>query len=138
MSDQPLVLINESAVTEVHADVEDGRVWLTPAALEQATGWKLKPQGLCRDEACYPLPRTGSPVSDRGVDLEAFARLTSQPFAMDAAEGVAAFTAPAARRTEALKSLEAPDFTLPDLEGRLHSLSNYRGKKVLLAAYASW
>ena len=26
----------------------------------------------------------------------------------------------------------------PDLEGKLHSLSDHRGKKVLLVAYASW
>lgn len=37
-----------------------------------------------------------------------------------------------------LASLEAPDFTLPDLDGRPHSLSDYRGQKILLAAYASW
>ena len=41
-------------------------------------------------------------------------------------------------RGEALNSLEAPDFTLPDLDGNLHSLSDQRGKKILLVAYASW
>jgi peroxiredoxin len=35
-------------------------------------------------------------------------------------------------------SLEAPDFTLPDVSGTPHSLSDYRGKKVLLATWASW
>ena len=33
---------------------------------------------------------------------------------------------------------EAPEFTLPDLEGRLHSLSDHRGVKVFLVAYGSW
>jgi peroxiredoxin len=32
----------------------------------------------------------------------------------------------------------APDFTLPDLEGRLHSLRDYRGRKVFLCSWASW
>jgi peroxiredoxin len=27
---------------------------------------------------------------------------------------------------------------LPDLSGRMHALSDFRGKKVLLVAYASW
>jgi hypothetical protein len=27
---------------------------------------------------------------------------------------------------------------LPDLDGNLHRLSDYRGKKVLLSAWASW
>lgn len=138
MTDRPFVIIHESKTTEVSAHVEDGRVFVSPEALERATGWQVKPHGLCFGEACYPMPKTGSPVTERGVDLEAFAKLTGQPFAMDAAEGVAALTAAAQRRTETLRSLEAPDFTLPDLDGNPHSLSDYRGRKVLLAAFASW
>ena len=46
--------------------------------------------------------------------------------------------AAAADRAAALRSLEAPDFTLPDRTGRLHSLSEHRGKKVLLVSWASW
>jgi peroxiredoxin len=41
-------------------------------------------------------------------------------------------------RTTSLQSLDAPDFSLPDLDGTLHSLSQHRGKKVLLATWASW
>ena len=44
----------------------------------------------------------------------------------------------AGTRAQALESLVAPDFSLPDLDGKLHSLSEQRGKKVLLIAYASW
>jgi len=39
---------------------------------------------------------------------------------------------------QGLSSLEAPDFTLPDMNGKIHSLSNFRGKKVLLLTWASW
>ena len=46
--------------------------------------------------------------------------------------------ASSAERCGRLASLEAPDFELPDLAGRLHRLSDQRGKKVLLIAYASW
>ena len=31
-----------------------------------------------------------------------------------------------------------PDFLLPDLQGKLHRLSDHRGKKVLLLHFASW
>jgi hypothetical protein len=41
-------------------------------------------------------------------------------------------------RAAALRSLQAPDFTLPDPSGRPHSLSEHRGKKVLLVTWASW
>jgi peroxiredoxin len=44
----------------------------------------------------------------------------------------------AGERTAALACLEAPDFVLPDLAGRVHRLSDYRGKKVLLVTWASW
>ena len=44
----------------------------------------------------------------------------------------------AAERGARLNALEAPDFRLPDLSGAQHSLSEHRGKKVLLVAYASW
>ena len=33
---------------------------------------------------------------------------------------------------------EAPDFTLPSLDGRQVSLSSYRGKKVIVFMWASW
>ena len=37
-----------------------------------------------------------------------------------------------------LSSLQAPDFTLPDLQGKPHRLSDFRGKKILLVTWASW
>ncbi len=60
------------------------------------------------------------------------------PLAVDHEERVAYLGSSAAARAARLASLEAPDFTLPDLDGRVHSLSQHRGKKVLLVAYASW
>jgi peroxiredoxin len=44
----------------------------------------------------------------------------------------------AARRSDALASLQAPDFELPDLDGHLHRLSDCRGRRVFLATWASW
>ena len=41
-------------------------------------------------------------------------------------------------RTAALESLEAPDFTLPDLAGEPHALSDYGSRKVLRVTWASW
>jgi hypothetical protein len=74
----------------------------------------------------------------RGIDLAAFARALDRPLALVLAEGVGVLGYSAAERGAQLASLEAPDFRLPDLQGRRHALSEHRGKKVLLIAYASW
>jgi hypothetical protein len=44
----------------------------------------------------------------------------------------------ARERSQALAAQQAPDFSLPDLDGRLHTLREHRGKKILLVAWASW
>lgn len=66
------------------------------------------------------------------------AEAAGRPVAVDREERAAYLGVSAAERAAALASLQAPDFTLPDLSGRPHSLSAQRGKKVLLVAYASW
>jgi hypothetical protein len=73
-----------------------------------------------------------------GAALAKRAEASGRPVAVDHDERVAYLGVSAADRAKTLASLEAPDFRLPDLDGRLHSLSEHRGKKVLLVAYASW
>jgi hypothetical protein len=73
-----------------------------------------------------------------GAALAKRAETTGRPVAVDLDERVAYLGVSAAERAKALATLEAPDFTLPDLDGRRHSLFEHRGKKVLLVAYASW
>ena len=66
------------------------------------------------------------------------AETSGRAVAVDRDERAAYLGVSAAERAKALASLEAPDFRLPDLDGRRHSLSQHRGKKILLVAYASW
>ena len=73
-----------------------------------------------------------------GSTIDALAAAGDRPLAIDREEGVAYLGVTARVRAERLATLEAPDFSLPDLEGRVHSLSEHRGQKVLLVAYASW
>jgi hypothetical protein len=73
-----------------------------------------------------------------GIELARRAQASGRPVAVDLDERTAYLGVAARERAAALASLEAPDFTLPDLGGRLHSLAAYRGKKVLLVAYGSW
>ena len=137
--DQPnFTVIDAGGISNVAATVSQGRVRLSPAALKTALGWELKPQGLCKDDRCVHVSRHKDLVNADGVELAGFAELLSRPVALDTAERVAYVGVSASDRSTQLASLDAPDFTLPDLNGRPHALSDYRGKKVLLVAYASW
>ena len=135
---QSFTLIDDGRASEVAASVEGERVALSPGVLADSLGWKLEPRGLCREGVCVPVGRHGDRVNESEIDLASFAELLERPLALDASEGVAALAASAASRGSQLASLEAPDFTLPDLDGKQHALSQQRGKKVLLAVWASW
>lgn len=138
-------VIYDGIQTEVAASPESSKdLWVTMNDLKRATRFVVKPQGVCRDELCFPLPakRKAEFVSKRGAvtwfNLTAFAALVKQPVARDEKNGVWYFGKREDERGAYLASLEAPNFTLPDLNGKTHSLADYRGKKVLLVTWASW
>jgi hypothetical protein len=131
-------LIEGGSFHALEATLEGGRVWIAADALARATGWALKPEGLCREAVCVPVRERAALAGPHGVDLAAFAAALGRPLALDVEERAAALGTAAAERASALASLEAPDFSLPDLTGRMHTLSEQRGKKALLIAYASW
>jgi len=134
----PFTLLTDGTATQTVAVVDGGSVRLEPETVSRVLGWELKNEGLCKDERCVPVRDRAQLVRSDGIDLQALARTLGQPLALDIEERVAALGASAGERGARLASLEAPDFTLPDLNGQLHSLSEHRGKKVLLVAYASW
>jgi len=136
VSSETYTLLDAGAAATVDVAARGGRACLSPEALESATGWSVKPEGFCLGDVC--VPARGALEDDGMVDVSAFGRLTGRPVIVDEAEQIISLGAAAAIRGEALQTLEAPDFTLPDLDGQLHSLSDYRGQKILLAAYASW
>ena len=113
-------------------------LWVSAAPLQDALGWQLKPEGLCRGDVCIPVRDRESLVREDAIDLGGLARLLDRPLALDPGTRMAAIGESAQSRAEQMATLEAPDFALPDLDGTLHRLSDHRGKKVLLIAYASW
>lgn len=127
---------------QVAGAVGDGNdLWIPLDDLEPATGWRLKPEGACLGDVCVPIPAGREREFLRAggrFNLAALARLLGQPVVHDPGHAVWFFGESAGGRREALRSLQAPDFTLPDLDGRLRSLSDYRGKKILLVTWASW
>ena len=133
LSDQGEIEIGEAAGT-------DDQLWLAEGQLEDATGWSLKPEGLCRGKICLPLPAGEEEkfVRDGRFKAAAFWRHLGRPVLHDAVGTTWLLGTGAGERTERLSSLQAPDFKLPDLEGRSHTLAQHRGKKVLLATWASW
>jgi hypothetical protein len=131
-------LLDGARAVATEATIEGDRVYLAPEALEAALGWELKPEGLCHGSLCIRVPDRAGLVGPRGIDLERLAERVDRPLALDPGARVGFFGASASSRARRLATLEAPDFTLPDLSGQLHSLANYRGKKVLLIAHASW
>jgi hypothetical protein len=139
------VVIYDGNVAEVTLPPGPAKdLWVTMADLKRATRFEVKPQGVCRDTLCFPLPKSRKAefVAKKGdatwFNLSAFARLIKQPVAADERHRVWYF-GPRSQEADAhLASLEAPDFTLPDMSGHLHSLSDFRGKKVLLLTWASW
>jgi len=136
MPAQTFTLLDGARAVSTTATVRDGAVWLAPEAIEQALGWELTPEGLCGHGMCVPL--AAADAGPDGVRLDAVARAMGRVLAEDPAERVAALLAGAAERAESLRSLRAPDFTLPDLAGRSHALSDHRGKKRMLVAWGSW
>lgn len=135
---QRLTVIDDGQVTELAARFTADGVRLRPADVARELGWELKPEGLCQGGLCVPVRNETDLANAEGIDLEALARVLARPLALDLDERVAYLGASASERGAQLATLQAPEFTLPDLSGRPHSLSTYRGRKVLLVAYASW
>jgi hypothetical protein len=133
-----IALLDDEREHAVEAHVDAGGVRLAPEAVERTLGWALRPQGLCRGDVCIPVRDRAALADARGIDLAALAALLDRPLALDPAEAVAALGASAAERGARLRSLEAPDVTLPDLAGNPHALAEYRGRKALLLAWAGW
>ena len=139
-------VVYDDKATDINpAQTSDGtdQLWVSTADLTRVTHFEVKPQGVCRDELCFPLPKARHADflhKQSGKDwfnLTAFAGLVHQPVAHDPATSTWYFGTRADQR-QTLASLRAPDFTLPDMAGKTHSLSDFRGKKVLLVTWASW
>ena len=102
--------------------------------LARETGWTVKPEGACRDDACVPLP--AGALREGAVDLPSFASRLRMPLLHDEENGLWSLGPSGGGR--ALSSAVAPELVLPTLTGEPFPLSALRGKKVLIAAWASW
>jgi hypothetical protein len=108
---------------------------IDPMDLERRTGWSIKPQGACLGDICVPLP-TDVRNADGTLDAAGFAERMRMPLVHDDAHGVWALGPASGGR--ALSTADMPDLELPDLDGNPFRLRSLLGKKVVLAAWASW
>ena len=133
---------NDVRVEDAHSSAAD--LWMRLDDLERASGWQLKPEGACLGDVCVPMPsesRERFIRDDAGgvrFNLAELGRRLDMPVLHDAATNTWCFGESAPDRVHRMSSFEAPDFALPDLTGRIHKLSEQRGKKVFMVAWASW
>jgi hypothetical protein len=139
-SNQLTVIYGERASALKSAEIRGEQLWIDTDEISAISGWVKKPEGFCKGNICVPVPtgRETQFLAGRRANLAALAELLGQPIVKDDEHRVWSIGESATERKRALTSLEAPDFELPDVNGRMHRRSEYRGKKVLLASWASW
>ncbi len=135
-----MVLHEQGETTCASARRDGSDLWLSASDLEAATGWSLKPEGLCKGAICLPISpaRRTDLVRNGAINTSALWQQLGHPVVHDDTGETWVLGTGAGVRTAALESLEAPDFTLPDLAGLSHTLVEHQGKKVLIATWASW
>jgi len=140
---QPLTVLFQERTTVVEDAVVDGdRLWVPVESLPRVNGFRLESVGLCAGNICIPLAEHADWTRQTGgrtyVDVTAVAQHVHQVWVTDAEGEVWSF-APVPDLTGTIRRLGlAPDFTLPDMDGRPVRLTDYHGKKVLLLTWASW
>ena len=142
------VVVYDDKATEVKASLAPSNkpedLWISLADLKASTGFENKPQGVCRAELCFPLPkkRRAEFLKPEGktswFNLTEFACLVKQPVARDVELSTWYFGLRSEVQNTFTANFMAPEFTLPDKDGKMHSLKDFRGKKVLIVTWASW
>ena len=134
-------ILTETSSAQVSASSTNAQdLWLDASQLESACGWILKPEGLCKGEVCTPIPpgKEAEFLRDGTVNVAQFWRHMDMPATATNSGDVWFLGTSANARNDALESLQAPNFTLPDFTGKLHSLTDFQRQRVLLITWASW
>jgi hypothetical protein len=132
-------IVTDDGDTTLDATRTGGSVRLDAAALTRATGWELKPEGLCRDDICVPVRERDALASDGAVDLRAFADVLRRPLVVDDEVDLAVLGASTMDRAAEREGMRVPaNLALRDLDGHVHHWGDLGRKKKLLFAWASW
>jgi len=142
---QSAVVLYNERVVEVEQTLPDANdLWVKPEDLTRINDFVLKPEGACLDELCIPV------LQDRDSDMyvtrqqqpwfnvTGLADKLQQAHVTDHEDGIWSFGTMPLERQSFFGGGVAPDFALPDRNGELVRLSDFRGKQVLLLTWASW
>ena len=131
---QMTILNGEMSTTVESAD----GTTISVADLALATGWQLKPEGLCHGDVCVPVRDQATLVDNDAIKFEVLGAALHRPIVFDAANGVAAIGESVTAVGEQLRDRRAPDFTLNDIHGVAHTMSAIGRKKKVLVVWSSW
>jgi hypothetical protein len=129
-------------VQETLADPTD--LWIRTGELTRVNGFELKPEGACIDDICVPVRQDQDSdifITRSGQSWFNIAELADrlqQPYAVDYDQSVWSFGAIPVQRSSFVDDGIAPEFVLPDVDGEVHALSDFKGKKIMLLTWASW
>jgi hypothetical protein len=132
-----LTVIDESGSHSL-GQVGFGELGVSANDFARATGWTLKPEGLCKGEVCVPVRDAAAMSDGTAIDVAEFARVTGRNMVVDASRNVVAIGEQASSRAALMATLDALNFTLPDINGNLVSLSDFANRKKLILAWSSW
>ena len=128
------VLYQDRATKLDNVRVDDSDLWVRSADLPRVNEFEVKPQGACRADICIPLSKDLKKAE--WFNLTGFARKVGQAVVSDS--NVWSFGEVPLLRGTYFNSRIAPDFAVPDRQGKIVHLSDFRGKKVLVVTWASW
>ncbi len=137
-----IVLTSDSTSDIARRSDDTHKLWVRVDQLASATGWQLKPEGVCLGEICVPLvePEREAWIADADdwvwFCYSAFADKIGQKYVHD--DGVWSLGSVPEVRRMGLESGLAPDFEMTDRNGDTVRLSELRGRKVVLFSWASW
>ena len=132
-----LTVIDESG-SHSFDQVGFGDLGVSANDFARATDWTLKAEGLCKGEICVPVRDTAAMSNGEAIDVAEFARVTGRSMVVDVSRNIVAMGEQASSRATAMATLDAPNFTLPDINGNFVSLSDFAKRKKLILAWSSW
>ena len=133
-----LIVNLDGVLIEVDLSTRFGQFSVDKTDFERLSGWSLKPEGLCKGAFCVPVINSQLLSDGINIDLIEFSRIVNQNIVVDSQYRVAALGEQAPSRAGLMKSLDAPNFTLPDIHGKQVSFSDFNRRKRLLLAWSSW